>query len=83
MCPYNEGVSGHFMLYVRDDGKLVLHRETVPFGLRSISMIPPNVYTHVAASFGFGKTAIFINGVLDVQGRGLHSSAFQLNLSSS
>ena len=32
-------------------------------------MIPPNVYTHIAASFGFGKTAIFINGNLDVQGR--------------
>ena len=54
---YNDGVSGHFMLYVSEDGKIVFHRETEPFGLHSKRRLTPNTYTHVAASFGFGKTA--------------------------
>lgn len=57
------------MLYVREDGKVVFHRETEPFGLHSKRRLTPNAYTHVAASFGFGKTAIFING--SVAGRWL------------
>lgn len=52
------------MLYVSDEGHVVFHRETEPFGLHSRKRLTPNVYTHVAASFGFGKTAIFINGSL-------------------
>ena len=69
MAKYNEGVSGHFMLYVSDGGKVVFHRETEPFGLHSRRRLTPNAYTHVAASFGFGKTAIYVNGSLDVAGK--------------
>ena len=62
LAKYNDGVSGHFMLRIREDGQVAFQRETEPYGLYSRRRVPPNVYTHIAASYGFGKTAIFING---------------------
>jgi len=69
IAKYNTMVSGHFMLYVREDGHVVFHRETEPFGLHSNGRLSPNEFTHVAASFGAGNTAIYINGSLDVAGK--------------
>lgn len=54
LSKYNGGVQGQVRLEVLRDGSLKLHREVAPYGLQADTRIPAGVYTHVAASYGFG-----------------------------
>lgn len=54
LSKYNGGVQGQIRLEILRDGSLKLHREVAPYGLQSDAHIPAGVYTHIAASYGFG-----------------------------
>lgn len=54
LSKYNGGVQGQLRLEILGDGSLKLHREVAPYGLQADVRIPAGVYTHVAASYGFG-----------------------------
>ncbi|KAK3256926.1 hypothetical protein CYMTET_33965, partial [Cymbomonas tetramitiformis] len=62
---YNRGRMGQFFMHLEQSGDLFFHRETPPWGLRSSGVhIPPGVYTHVAVSYGGGRSKLYINGTL-------------------
>jgi hypothetical protein len=65
---YNGGVAGTLNLDVAADNKIVAGREVSPWSLTSTSMIPDNIWTHVAMTYDGSNLRIFINGALDATG---------------
>ena len=61
---YNRARRGQYFFQLEPDGHVFFHREVAPWGLRSTVTIPAGYYTHVAVTYGAGRSKIYINGTL-------------------
>ena len=61
---YNRARRGQYFVQLEPDGHVFFHREVAPWGLRSTMTIPAGYYTHVAVTYGAGRSKIYINGTL-------------------
>lgn len=61
---YNRGRRGQYFFSVEETGHIFFHREVAPWGLRSQTKIQAGAWTHVAVTFGAGRSKIYVNGTL-------------------
>eukprot|EP00899_Mesostigma_viride_P005301 jgi/Mesvir1/14772/Mv05413-RA.1 len=61
---YNRGLRGQYIVRLEQNGALFFHREVAPWGLRSSIRMPAGVYTHIAVSYGAGRSKVYVNGTL-------------------
>jgi hypothetical protein len=64
LAPLHSGRRGQYFFLIEETGHVFFHREVAPWGLRSQTRIPGGWWTHVAVTFGAGRSKIYVNGTL-------------------